>query len=141
MEFSLARSLEGSLEIANVPFPHLSSDPAIDQVNPGIGQLVSLYDTVVPMRGHSLHAIEKKVESALEEQTDELNPQIGGGKARIESSILTSFKHPIVTDSIIFPKQEKTAVKKHKITDQMDGEIPSKIAKPSKEKSHKFSVV
>ena len=72
MEFSLARSLEGSLEIANVPFPHLSSDPAIDQVNPGIGQLVSLYDTVVPMRGHSLHAIEKKVESALEEQTDEL---------------------------------------------------------------------
>ena len=62
MEYSLARSLENSLEISTVPFPHLSSDPAIDQVNPGIGHLVSLYETVVPMQGHSLHAIEKKVE-------------------------------------------------------------------------------
>ena len=123
MEYSLARSLENSLEISTVPFPHLSSDPAIDQVNPGIGHLVSLYETVVPMQGHSLHAIEKKVELALEQQTDELNPQVGGGKSNIEPSVLNSFKNPIVTDSIIFPKGEKAPLKRTKMKDDSEQEI------------------
>ena len=141
MEFSLARSLEDSTEISTVPFPHLSSDPAIDQVNPGIGQLVSLYETVVPMRGHSLHAIEKKVEIALEQQTDELNAQIGGGKSQIEPFVLNSFKHPIVTDSIVFPKDDKIAIKRPKIKEESNSENPPKVAKISKATTHKFSVV
>lgn len=141
MEFSLSRSLEDSTEISNVPFPHLSSDPALDQVNPGIGQLVSLYETVVPMRGHSLHSIEKKVEVALEQQTDELNPQIGGGKSQIEPTVLNSFKHPIVTDSIVFPKDEKIAIKRPKVKEPKVTETPSKIAKISKAAAHKYSVV
>ena len=141
MEYSLARSLENSLEISTVPFPHLSSDPAIDQVNPGIGHLVSLYETVVPMQGHSLHAIEKKVELALEQQTDALNPQVGGGKSNIEPSVLNSFKNPIVTDSIIFPKDEKAPLKRTKMKDDSEQEMPPKIPKVSKSIAHKFSVV
>ena len=84
MEFSIARSLEGHTEEYNVPFPNLSSAPAVDQVNPGIGQIVNLFETIVPMRGQSLHAIEKKVEerenvelAQTSSNNDELKIQIG----------------------------------------------------------------
>ena len=63
MEFSLAQSLQGHSELANVPFPHLKSNPASDQVNPGLGQIVNLFDTIVPMRGYALHKIEKKLKA------------------------------------------------------------------------------
>ena len=64
MEFSIARSLEGHSEQYNVPFPDLSSAPAVDQVNPGIAQIVNLFETIVPMRGQAFHGIEKKLKRA-----------------------------------------------------------------------------
>ena len=140
MEFSLAQSLEGYSEVKNVPFPHMKSDPAIDNVNPGLGQIVNLYDTIVPMRGHSLHSIEKKVDEQPEtSSSDELKSQTGFGNPSLDSDILNSFQHPIVTDSIIFPKTEvvptKTSKKKAIST---DSEEPQ--AKKSKVQ-HKFKVV
>ena len=140
MEFSLAQSLEGYSEVKNVPFPHMKSDPAIDNVNPGLGQIVNLYDTIVPMRGHSLHSIEKKVDEQPEtSSSDELKSQTGFGNTSLDSDILNSFQHPIVTDSIIFPKTEvvptKTSKKKAIST---DSEEPQ--AKKSKVQ-HKFKVV
>ena len=65
MEYSLARSLDGYSEIYNVPFPHLSADPPIDNVNPGLGQIVNLFETIVPVRGQSQHVLEKKTLKCL----------------------------------------------------------------------------
>ena len=139
MEFSLAQSLEGYSEVKNVPFPHIKSDPATDNVNPGLGQIVNLYDTIVPMRGHSLHSIEKKVEEQPESSSDELKPQTGLGNASLDPNVLSSFLNPIVTDSIIFPKTEVAAVKDlKKKARSKDSEEPE--AKKSK-MQHKFKVI
>ena len=134
MEFSLAQSLEGYSEVKNVPFPHMKSDPAIDNVNPGLGQIVNLYDTIVPMRGHSLHSIEKKVDEQPEtSSSDELKSQTGFGNTSLDSDILNSFQHPIVTDSIIFPKTEVVPTKTSKKKQFLQ------ILKNHKQKSRKFS--
>ena len=133
MEYSLAQSLEGHLEISNSQFPQLKSDPAIDRVNPGIGQLVNLYDVMVPIRGHSFHSLEKKPE--LSESVvivDDSKVQEGFGETKIESNVLNSFMHPIVTDSIVFPKTE---VPKRKTTTVSDSS-KSKRAKIE----HKFKI-
>ena len=119
MEFSLAQSLEGFSEVANVPFPYLKSDPSQDHVSPGLGQIVNLYDTIVPMKGHSVHSIDMKVNeqetvTSNELKTDELKSQTGFGNPSLDSNILNSFLHPIVTDSIIFPKRELEESKKKK---------------------------
>ena len=140
MEFSLAQSLEGFSEVANVPFPYMKSDPAIDNVNPGLGQIVNLYDTIVPMRGQSLHAIEMKTEQPQSSpSTDELKSQTGFGKASLDGDVLNSFMHPIVTDSIVFPKTEVTKEKdlKKKLVTKAVGEPTAKKAKVQ----HKFKVV
>ena len=120
MEFSIACSLEGHSEQYNVPFPHLTSSPAVDQVNPGIGQIVNLFETIVPMRGQALHAIEKKTEEREDIElaqnltnNDELKVQIGSGQSNLDANVLHSFQNPIVTDSIEFPKVEKP--QKHKL--------------------------
>ena len=137
----MARSLDGHSEQYNTPFPHLSSDPAVDQVNPGIGQIVNLFETIVPMRGQSLHSIEKKVEEKNElppilTKNDELNIQIGSGKVNLDPSVLNSFKHPIITDSIEFPKVETS--KKHKLPEDSKA-VSKKLRKTMAE--HKFQVI
>ena len=146
MEFSLARSLEeGYSEISNVPLPRSCSDPAYDKVNPGIGQIVNLYETIVPMRGQAIHTIEKKVASAFEEQqeakntNDDLNTQVGSGDSRSDASVLNSFRHPIITDSIVFPKFEQKGRKNKLKNDIQDDSSPPKRAKSSKI-VHKFSI-
>ena len=142
MEFSIARSLEGHTEEYNVPFPNLSSAPAIDQVNPGIGQIVNLFETIVPMRGQSLHAIEKKVEerenvelAQTSSNNDELKIQIGSGQSNLDTDVLNSFQNPIITDSIEFPKIENS--RKHKLVEQTS--VSSKKSKLMRD--HKFHVV
>lgn len=143
MEFSLAQSLQGHSELANVPFPHLKSDPASDQVNPGLGQIVNLFDTIVPMRGHSLHKIEKKLEETLTVVVaEEDKPQTGFGNSAVDPEILNSFMHPIVTDSIIFPKSEKSE-KPQKATKQKAPDSKD-VSEPKAKKSkinHKFNIV
>ena len=106
MEYSVANNSGNISELYGSPFPLLSSQPAHDLVNPGLGQMVNLFDVIVPMRGRALHTIEKKVE--LQEDTSEekieAKDQIGAGKLNVE--IAESFQKPIVTDSIVFPKEE-----------------------------------
>ena len=139
MEFSLARTLEGHCDIADVPHPNFTSTPANDQVNPGVGQIVNLYQTFVPMSGHSLHTHEKKVANAFEEnqKNDELKTQIGGGK-KLDTPIFNSFQHPILTDSIVFAPPTKNVEKRK-------NEEEPKASKTKKKKldnaSHKFSVI
>ena len=136
----MARSLDGHSVQYNTPFPHLNSDPAVDHVNPGIGHIVNLFETIVPMRGQSLHSIEKKVEERNElppivTKNDELKIQIGSGQD-LDPDVLNSFKHPIVTDSIEFPKVEIN--KKHKLPE--DSKSVSKKLKKSMAE-HKFQVI
>ena len=86
MEYSLARSLDGYSEIYNVPFPHLSADPPIDNVNPGLGQIVNLFETIVPVRGQSQHVLEKKMESTQEDMisNDQIaTNQVGTGEKKL----------------------------------------------------------
>ena len=60
MEYTVAKNCSSISNIYEVPFPHLSSQAANDLVNPGLGQIVNLFETIVPMRGKLTHAIEKK---------------------------------------------------------------------------------
>ena len=137
MEYSLAQSLEGHSELYNTPFPHLSSQPALDQVTPGLGQIVNSYETIVPMRGRAQHVIEKNVDlpTTSTEAKDGVPIQIGSGQSKLDPEILESFKHPIITDSIIFPKQ--ATAKKHKI--EQSGE--NNFKKARKTVNHKFQIV
>lgn len=143
MEFSVAQSLEGHSEFANVPFPHMKSDPSTDNVNPGLGQIVNLFDTIVPVRGHSLHAIEKRVEEVetpiakVEDLKD--HAQTGFGNSSLAPDLLNSFLHPIVTDSIVFPKVEATEEKKVKRKNIMKDSTEPATKKVKGE--HKFKVI
>ena len=132
MEYSVANNSGNISELYGSPFPLLSSQPAHDLVNPGLGQMVNLFDVIVPMRGRALHTIEKKVE--LKEDTSEekieAKDQIGAGKLNVE--IAESFQKPIVTDSIVFPKEEGEKKRKDKSAPPPNKKI--KVA-------HKFHVV
>ena len=113
MEYSVASSLSSLSQIYQVPFPHLSSQPANDLVNPGLGQMVSLYNTIVPMRGRAIHSIEKKVEKSEDLETKlDSNDQIGSGK--LQPEVAESFQKPIITDSVVFPKPDRLSIKRKK---------------------------
>jgi len=135
MEYSVASSLSSLSQIYQVPFPHLSSQPANALVNPGLGQMVSLYNTIVPMRGRAIHTIEKKVdksdESEAKNESKESKDQIGSGK--LQPEIAESFQKPIITDSIVFPKTEKLS-QKRKISVEPTSSKKIKI-------NHKFNIV
>jgi len=138
MEYSLARSLEGFSDIIYLPHPRLSSDPALDLVNPGLGQVVNLYETIVPMHGHSLYSIEKKVPNDDEIKpnvVEHLTEQKGSGDEKLDPEILKSFQHPIVTDSIVFPKAKKASPTVKRLSSVEKS--PAKRVKTE----HKFKVV
>jgi hypothetical protein len=138
MEYSMAKSLEDHSQIVNMAYPSIRSDPANDQVNPGIGQLVSLYETIVPMRSRTEHVIEKKMEVTSDEIPSITNVnQIGTGDKSLDSTILESFQHPIITDSIIFPKTENLTKKQKRSNSLKTDAKPPKIRKVD----HKFTVV
>ena len=144
MEFSLSRSLENDTEISFDSFPRFISDPAFDRVNPGVGQIVNLFETVVPMKGRSQYAVEKKMENAhnddsIVENVVLMTTQTGSGESQIDPEILTSFQHPIVTDSIIFPKPSNLGqIQNRKMPNPAKDLVkPSKIRKLE----HKFHVV
>jgi hypothetical protein len=132
MEYSIASSISSLSQMYQVPFPHLSSQPANDLVNPGLGQMVSLFNTIVPMRGRAIHTIEKKLERLEESEaiTDKTD-QIGSGK--LQPEIAESFQKPIITDSIVFPKKEKVTSKRKSANEP----ISAKKIKVN----HKFKVV
>ena len=143
MELSLAQSIEGNVNVVDTPFPLIKSDPAMDQVNPGLAQIVNLFDTIVPMQGHSVHTIEKKVEEPFAPvNSDIINSQKGSGN-RIDPDILNSFQHPIVTDSIIFPKSDAGS-KSDGVKKVSARKAKSDVVEPATKKikvEHKFHVV
>ena len=134
MEYSVASNSTSISHTYGVPFPHLTSQPANDLVNPGLGQIVNLFDMIVPMKGKSIHTVEKKAEKPdeLKEEKIESKDQIGSGK--LTSEIAESFQKPIVTDSIVFPKDEKNSKKRKELN------VPSSSVKKAKI-SHKFYIV
>ena len=148
MEFSISRSLQQFGDIYTVPFPNLTSQPVYDDVNPGIGQVVNLYETIVPMKGKSLFSIETKVDLATSDvirsdtlpsvstsskKEPDMPSQIGTGETKMDSEVLQSFLHPIKTDSIIFeePNQSKETQRGQK----------RKADFSNKKVSHKFHVL
>jgi len=141
MEYSLARSLEGFTDIVYSSHPHIYPDPAFDLVNPGLGHVINLYSTFVPIQGHSLHSIEKIVPNDDEIKpnvSEHLTEQKGSGNEKLDPEILKSFQHPILTDSIVFPKIDK-AIKKTPAVKR-----PSSAEKSSSKRlktEHKFNVV
>jgi len=99
-----------STSVVQHPFPILSNFPFLDNVNPGIGQLVDMHHLFVPVMGKSSYNIEKKA--------DIDNDQIGTGEenktesvnvaedAKMDPQIVESFSHPkrIKTEKIVLPQ-------------------------------------
>ena len=138
MEYSLSRSCQNTSEFYNVPFPHLSSEPATDNVNPGMGQIVNLYETIVPMKGQPKFVIVKKSETEGEDITN----QIGLG-SNLDPSVQKSFQHPILTESIIFPDAKNSIDDTVTVKAESKRKTNDSTQNDSKRKklSHKFSVV
>jgi len=141
MELSLARTLTGYSEFYESPFPPLTSTPLHENVTPGLGQIVNLYETIVPMRGQTLHTLEKSAEVIKDEIESDVVvknalEQIGSGETKINPEILQSFKHPIVTDSIVFPTKKES---KRKSENELEGN--GEKQKKRKIIAHKFAVV
>lgn len=132
MEYSIANSISSLSQTYHVPHPHLPSQPATDLVTPGLGQMVSLFDTIVPMRGRAIHTIEKKVD-ALEEVKPMVDSKDQIGSGHLQPEIAESFQKPIITDSIVFPKKEKSP-NKRKATNEPASSKKLKI-------NHKFNIV
>ena len=130
MEFSISRSLQQFSDEYSNPFPNLSSQPMLDNVNPGLGQAVNLFETIVPLRGKALHTLEQKVASKPKEETSELSDQIGAGENKMSPNIFNSFMHPIKTDSIVLAPDKKNIQKSQK-----------RKADESKRPPHKFQIV
>lgn len=69
MEYNLLKTIEPNLSpiVSSSTYPRLTPYPAIDFVNPGLGQIGRLYSFYVPVHSaKSLHNIEKKVPTKVE---------------------------------------------------------------------------
>lgn len=86
MEYSLLKQLEPNIGhlFPNSTHPQLSAYPALDFVNPGIGQLARIHNFIVPLHAQdTLHLIEKEndlenTQNVLDLQ-ENLNDQVGSG--------------------------------------------------------------
>lgn len=157
MEYNLLKTIEpviGGITCPNEMYPRLTSFPAADYVNPGVGQISRLYSFYVPLYNkESTHMRQKKVnvlelegsgsaEITQEEpitETNEIKMQLQTDpetfnemkRKRMGSPIHESFLHPkIKTDKIVFEKPKKT--KKSTNTFEV---VNEKSGKPVK---HKF---
>ena len=130
MEYNLLKTIENGIGAPFMPkerFPKLSSYPANDFVNPGVGQITRLYSFYVPLYSNrNLHELEKK--NSLEnlegsgdiEETDSniLGEQLNKDpvefnlekRKRMGSPVQESFLHPklIKTDKIFFKTHKNT---------------------------------
>ncbi len=113
--------------------PHLTPYPAIDYVNPGLGQAARLYSFYVPLHNsQSPLTIEKKEDNAMlqeggsqdiesNENESDSNHENHDNEDPIEfnnrkrklmgDAVQSSFMHPIVTDTIEFEPQSKVKKK------------------------------
>jgi hypothetical protein len=71
MEYSLLKTIEPNLGMQMCPIqnPHLTPYPAIDYVNPGVGQAARLFSFYVPLHSRqSPYAIEKEEDNAMSQE-------------------------------------------------------------------------
>ena len=132
MEYNLLKTIENGIGAPYIPreqFPNLSSFPATDFVNPGIGQISRLYSFYVPLyNNRNLHQLQKK--NALENlegsgitEEPQSTPNIEEEqfkkdplefnlekRKRMGSPIQDSFLHPklIKTDKIFFKRPQNS---------------------------------
>ena len=160
MEYNLLKTIETNLGANLVPneqYPRLSSFPATDFVNPGVGQICRLYSFYVPMYSRqNLHEKQKKIElenlegSGVTESNEalELNETENETskdpiefnlekRKRLGEAIQESFQHPklIKTDKIIFKKPQKTQKSEAKLQETSANNFPQKVIK------HKFKLL
>jgi len=139
MEYSMEVFNNGLLlcDISESSHPYTSNFPIDVNVNPGIGLMVNMYHTFVPIYGKPFYLKEKK----YEEPTAELH-QTGKGPNEeeapkdeelnkndrfLEAKIRESLNHPklIETERIVFPRAK---VSKRKIESQERGaSVPKKL--------------
>jgi hypothetical protein len=153
MEYNLLKTIENGIGAPFIPreqFPNLSSYPATDFVNPGIGQISRLYSFYVPLYSNrNLHQLQKK--NSLEnlegsgvaeesqsnteqtEQEEELNKDPLEfnleKRKRMGSPVQESFLHPklIKTDKIIFKTPKKSEKKDTKVIKDIKSDVKHKF--------------
>ena len=89
MEYNLQKKIEPNLlpQMPNSTYPVLTSYPAFDYINPGLGQISRLYSFYVPLFNDSnVHKIEKEING------NESN-QSGAGKNEIETTQIGTGKN------------------------------------------------
>ena len=72
MEYNLLKTIEpnfmASMMMPNSSYPNLTNFPAIDFVNPGVGQITQMYSFYVPLfNDANIHKIQKQDENELEQ--------------------------------------------------------------------------
>jgi len=125
------------------PFNHVSAYPINENVNPGLGQVVSLHHIFIPSFGKPSSSIDKKIED-VENQSGSGIEETPETKSEVDPKIKDAFEHPypkvIETERHIFPKSEKR-VKKEDLSGT--GESAAKKPKLSvtKKIKHSFQIV
>ena len=162
MEYNLLKTIESSYGgnfVPNERNPRLSPFPAIDYVNPGVGQICRLHSFYVPLYStKNLHEKQKKnalenmegsgvsqpeeiLEESKESENDDLKDPIELNleqRKRLGPAIHESFLHPklIKTDKIIFnkpkPLKSKLKTEQKSKTDEINQKSPIK---------HKFKLL
>ncbi len=153
MEYNLLKRIEPNFvnPIANSTYPLLTSTPAIDYINPGIGQISRLYSFYVPLfNNESTHKIEKETEQLgsgvdnnsennsdikTNEETDDtsFDPLVYNDRKRkqLGDAVFDSFMHPkfVKTKKISLENSEKKPKQVQRKTDNI---------KKSKNEMHNF---
>lgn len=133
-----------STSVVDQPFPILSNFPAVDNINPGIGQIVDMHHVFVPIVGEPIHTIKKKIDN----ENDIVGDQSGAGDAKdshnvteefaaknkMDARIEESFNHPkiIKTESIKLPKLK---AEKRKLPSEIKG-----ASREVKKLKHSFNI-
>lgn len=115
MEYSLLKQLEPNIGhlFPNSTHPQLSAYPALDYVNPGIGQLARIHNFIVPLHAQdNLHLIEKQIteQSNIKDLAESLNEQIGSG---IESETKLKSEEQIIEEQKSTDPETLNAKKRH----------------------------
>ena len=142
MEYNLLKTIEPNLGLQMCPIrnPHLTSYPAIDYVNPGLGQAARLFSFYVPLYANqSPFNIVKEQDQAMSQEggsidsnpSDSISDSIDNNFDPIEfnnrkrkligEGVQSSFMHPkIITGKIDLEPQSK--VKKKNVTVKSENE-------------------
>jgi hypothetical protein len=159
MEYNLLKTIEpnfmASMMMPNSSYPNLTNFPAIDFVNPGVGQITQMYSFYVPLfNDANIHKIQKQDENELEQiglgkditepqnnetsddiQIDNDDPLKFNERKRklLGEGVFDSFMHPKFKTKTI-SLEKKSSRKEEKPKDK----IQTKAEKRKKNVSHHF---